>query len=547
MSANLSKDAHDAAKKVFLSLLITRKNFSLYPESHSISLQTIQQFQRQLDLYLRQYGELMFYVEKDRLIFNGEVVHSEMTSVGALPFTLFRDGIRWIAFYNGITTGELRNFFSIINKYGILSNEPEGDIVTDFWQNKMPHIKYETADFFGDIDHQADITYADKRAKMSAEQINNNLKQLETMMENAIDPSSILLSAEELTAILEMVRLEEGGGQTEYLDALLDSLLNYQVKDNFETILEVLTDEFKNSLVRRDFAITHKIMQSIQYIVDSSMDKMSWAAPLIKNFYYNISSRESLRPLNDIWPDFDQANFEKIEQSFALLDPEAIDTLAMLLLKEQPAQLRQMLIETIILLALQNQRPLEKLLANPDEKLLQNLIPVLANLRKEQSLKILLKLIHHPSASIRKETVKTLLQQDFVSISDIFILIDDKDDSIRHLVLKQIGKAQDNIAEGLLLNYLQNRKFKKDEDEHVIDCLRALGRCGSLAALPFLSKSLLKRRLLPGSGKKAWRRGAAIALHGMKFTEAREILEKACRSIYPGIRVIARKTLQGQK
>jgi hypothetical protein len=46
----------------------------------------------------------------------------------------------------------------------------------------------------------------------------------------------------------EMLRIDEEGDPTAYLDALFDSLLQYREHENFVIILRVLEEEFTGSI-----------------------------------------------------------------------------------------------------------------------------------------------------------------------------------------------------------------------------------------------------------------------------------------------------------
>jgi HEAT repeat protein len=151
------------------------------------------------------------------------------------------------------------------------------------------------------------------------------------------------------------------------------------------------------------------------------------------------------------------------------------------------------------------------------------------------------KLVHHKSAYVRQEVLKTVLKQGHVPIKEIFSLIDDRDESIRRLMLKHLGQSRDRTAEDLLLRYLESGKPTNADSGHVIACYTALGQCGSSKSLPFLRQTLLGSGWFPSFGVSVHREGAAVALSKMRTKEAQQILEKAGRSLSPGLRRIVRK------
>ena len=533
------------AKKVLSSLLLARKHYSLYPEDHTICVNALEHLHSQIGTYLRTHGDLRFEIDKDRIVSQGEVILSEPPEEGTLSFTLFRDGIRWLEFTDGIDPDELKKFISIINKYSILSDKSDSDIVTAFWETRLLHMKYEVADFSWGVDQEATTTPSpDSGSKGHALPQRNVSADWTPQTDPPIDQASVVLTQQETAMMQTMVHIEEEKVSTAYLNALFDSLLQYREQENFGVILKVLQEEFKSSLDRGDFSATIKILENLNYVFDTcKADIVPKAVQFIENFFLTISSPQSLAPLKDYWTNIDASQFEKIKQIFKFLQPEAIGALGLLLQQNQSVQLQQLLMEAILSLASRDMHPLETLLKSPDEKLVQSLIRVLAGLKGERPLKVLMSLVRHPSERIRQEALKGIFQRDPDHIHEIFNLIDDRDESIRRLILKHMGQSRNQAAERFLLKYLEHQITKNTHSDHVIACFTTLGQCGSSRSIPFLRQTLFGTGWLPSFGKKAHRMGAAIALSKIGTKEARQVLEDAGRSFYPSLRRIARKVI----
>jgi HEAT repeat protein len=217
-----------------------------------------------------------------------------------------------------------------------------------------------------------------------------------------------------------------------------------------------------------------------------------------------------------------------------------------MLLETSSLGLQKMLLEVILVLAHRDVKPLETMLARPEEELVQKLVYVLGRVDGERSTQILEKMVHHPAPRVRHEALKPLLSRGTKDIKGLFQLIEDKNDAIRRLFLRYMGQEKNEGTETLLLEYLEGGKMKRSDDEHIIACFRALGRCGSQRSIPFLRKMLLGRGWLPSFKKTSYRQGAAFALQSMGTEESWEVLEEAGKSLFPGARGIARKILEGQ-
>ena len=555
----------DDTKKLFAYLLLAGKNVSLYPKGHSISINSMRQFHETLEAFIRQYGDVKIEFERDRVTCQGVEVHAGPSEEGTLPFTLFRDGIRWLEFVEGIELEEIREVLSLINRYSVLTTEPEGDIVTAFWESHFDHVLYKADDFVsgqaGDADdffseHTADkIDTLSKPDTMprSTETITVTDRDkpespgglaIDTAPSGAIilDRASFVLTPREQLELQEMVFREEGSSATEHLNMLLDMFLQHQEKKDFNIVLEVLLEEFEVTFARNDFDAALIILDGVRKILDSGRMREPWEKPLIESFYKDISSdSKCLKPLKNIWSSLNAQQMETIERILQHLSPESVETLMHLLLFGQPSQLEQITEDTIVSLINKDMSCLDDLIKNPDNRISEKLVHILSRLEGDKPLKYLMKLARHSSVSVRRLALKAIGKAHGDQISTIFEFIEDPDISVRRLILTQMSQSRNEITEDLLMQYLQSKKFGATQTEYIKECFLTLGKCGSLRSVPFLSKILLHRKWLAGFKKSAHREGAALALVALKIPEAQQIIETAGRSFHPGLRMIAHR------
>ena len=156
---------------------------------------------------------------------------------------------------------------------------------------------------------------------------------------------------------------------------------------------------------------------------------------------------------------------ETLKLIFQHLNPGAVDTLMHFLLLGQPSKLEQIVEDTVISLASQNINCLEPLINDSDERIVENVVPVLSRLEGDMSLKYLMKLARHSSASVRRMAIKAIGQTRGIQTSAIFEFIDDPDASVRQVILTQMGRSRNEIEEDLLMQYLQTRKFSAAQSE----------------------------------------------------------------------------------
>ena len=531
------KDYETIVKRLFTSLILTVKNLSLYPPGHTISTKSINQFYSQLTAFLNKYGTFRLDIERERVLCQGETVYEGVSEEGTLHYTFFRDGLRWIEFRDGIQQAELIDIFTLVNKYTKLSAEPEGDIVTAFWEVRFPHMKYEVAELLwgGDLEKEK---YSDLESGKSSltQDKEPDKREKEYQGDPPIDMQKVMLSPEEEAELQLMIRTEDDTDLTSYVDALLDSLLQNKEEIYFSKFLDAFTEEFTFSLTRMDFDITLKILQGLKYVQDICREELPWTEKLIEDFFLNVSSAVSLAPLKNIWKQLDPDDAVILKEIFLLLNPKAIQVLLSLPPESQPVPQRKVLLDLIILLASRDTGALDMALGNASENLLERLFSIIVRLEREHSLKYLLRLSHHTSGRIRYEAIKEILRLEPSRIKDMLNMVDDKEDSIRQFVLEQMGQTRDRAIEEFLISYITRNKSGDIDGNHILQCFRILGRCGSSHSVPMLRELLLKWGFLSGARRTILRRGAAIALGMLRITEAEKVLDRAGRSLFPGVR-----------
>ena len=95
-------------KRFLASFVTALKNYALYPENHSISQKSLIITKDNLEEYLSNHKCLRLYVEDDKLLLQGSIAHQEKPEERVLVYPLFRDGIQWIEFHDGLTAEELK-------------------------------------------------------------------------------------------------------------------------------------------------------------------------------------------------------------------------------------------------------------------------------------------------------------------------------------------------------------------------------------------------------------------------------------------------------
>ncbi|MFH1148347.1 MAG: hypothetical protein V1736_11665 [Pseudomonadota bacterium] len=541
-------------KNIIASLLIALRNYSLYPSDHTMCQNSLSTVHRCLSGFLADDECLRLDVEKDRLLYQGEVVYQAPSQGDSLASQLFRDGIRWLEFQVGLTVDELSVFFHLLNQHRITKEEAEGDMATALWEADFPHLQYKAEGVLNEAHALIDFSLMKTRPEHvqaleeSAEEPPSPSAQTSIL---EADPILFKLTPAEENEIKVMILEEETRNVTDdVLELLMIILKEQRDPENFAATLDFLVEEFQYTLTQAEFTFIRKFLESLTALQEESfvLDK-PWVLPLLDDFRKKISSPEVLGDMEQAWPQInliDADGLETFHQALMLFPADVVLTLGPMLLKVSFPHIEQLLIEVISAHASRDMQSLQYLLKEAEEPLIQKLIPMLQQMHELEANKLLIGLTLNSSDPIRKAAINALVARDPQNIRGLFPLIEDPILSVRNLIIDHLRKRRNPLAEELLLDYLEHKRFKLKDRQHILACYRALGQCASPRSLPFLRETLLKQdwKAFLGIGDFLHRQGAALALLGMQHEEvAQAVLNKAAGSVFLSVRLAYRRAV----
>jgi hypothetical protein len=575
-TAEASEKIRDV-KSVIASFFMAAKNHTMYPEHHVVYKKSLRNVMSQLDAFLKRHSHLRLDVEKNRLLFEEEPVYQDDPKRGEWAHPLYRDGIQWLEFQAGLELDEISEFIKIVNQFQKLQEEPKGDLVTALWEKDLPHLQYAASDIlwkaetvkdFSDFNETDGWTPAAGNPGVEGAVTQGGEGIQETMdddMQNSADGAegrgtevdtgfSLMdrtiweMTPEELQRIEEMVVEEETQNSTEdVLDVLRLILMTQNEKEDFAIILEFIKEEFKNTLAQGEFEIALDFLKSLKTACQSCKTEKHWVEPLLDRFFINIADGQVLDVLKEVLPSLDKQRIDQVpvfRKLLLSLGPSAITALGPMLLENMSAPLERQIMEIIGSLAIKDIHPLEKLLDRPEETLVKKLVYILGHISGEKPVQILIRMTGHPSARVRLEALKALNRRNTDMTKDLFPLVNDPVLPIRRMVWDHLETHHNEDIGELILDFFEQKKILYRDDQQILNCYRALGRCGTIRSIPLLRQTLLGQSWEFGSERLLRRQGAALALIKLNTEEAMEVLNKASRSLFPNIRSAYQKALK---
>ncbi|HVO67842.1 MAG TPA: HEAT repeat domain-containing protein [Syntrophales bacterium] len=559
------------AKAIIDTFLRVMKIYATYPPTHTNTQQAIASLHESFTSFLKMFGEFALEIRKDSLLYEGAIMYQGSAQEGDLSFTFFRDGIRELVFQENIDLHEVETLVTLLHRYKNLPEETEDDLVTALWETNLPHVQYDAVASSIDQILTEGLIQQDNapRKKTDAAQpgsppsidlspaptdakptTSNGFAPL--LHDIPVTPQAVVfeLTPDEILRLQQLVALEEKMDPTaEILDMFVDILPIQEGDPFFFIIMDFLKEEVFTALKSCHLDFVLKILEGLRRISRSSPGERSGALIYIENFFQDVSSQEYLDVLQTLWSASDSPQLEKIKRILLLLPADIIQPLGAHLPDVTSTQVYQMLTDVMQSHAQNDIRPLEALTESADENVIKHCIPILAGMQGQKPIQILLKMTHSPSETVRTELLRTFIKCNIWAPEKLFSLIEHKNSAVRAMLLKYLGSRKSEASEDLLISYLKDQS-RSLEKRFLFSCFKTLGLCGSHRSLPFLSTTLLKGNIPSRFAASGIRQGAAIALAALGTQDALQVIRRASRSRFPGVRNAARavidtKTIRG--
>jgi hypothetical protein len=553
---SLSDKELQDARQIINIFIKAWKNYGLYPEDHINTVKSFENLVAAFGDFFSSHGDLRLTVEKDRLLCQSEIIYEVSPEAPSeeIITLLYRDGIKWIEFQEGLPLEEIASFYRIAYKYRLFAEETEGDIVTALYDEELEYIDFKAVDIFWQDLLLMDFSELPPPAPKpeedtDREETDQSQEKKGSEGDDIVASSIALISDDQLelsnldyVTLQQMVQEEESWVITEDLiEALMIILKSQSEQEKFDAILGFISEETVETIEQDRYDLLVVLFQSlVKLFSPETSTAQDWQNSRIDRFFQNVSTPKIFQLISYKLIKLEKIEIEKLKalgQALFYLSPELVPFLVPVIMESSSKEIQQMLSEVIVHLSQRDIGPLEKIVEQHGTEMGDKLLAILNRLQGNRVNKILFKMCKHPSDMVRRKAIKELVDRDPKYAQKLFSFIDDPSKEIRTSILAGFAKHKSSALENMLLNYLKENSTQKDP-VHILACYRALGRCGSNASVPYLRRILLSRgwNSFMGSGKLIFREGAAIAVALLDTPEAKDVLQKASKSRFKVIR-----------
>jgi hypothetical protein len=498
--------------------------------------------------------ELTFEVTDTQIKWEGLVVLNEPDkTTDALPWVLYKDGLRELRLLKGVEQQEIVHLTDIITRVRRASPD-EDDLLTLLWEHEFSFVRYRYVDVALETAAPLDATDADERPKL-VDPTNLQEPATETIIPGVVsmsdfDSTLYFLDDSEVEYLHDEVQKEYASDLRGNVVSILLDVFEQQtdpgIRDEICTVLDGLLVQLLSAGHLRTVAF---LLREVNVAANRSRDLSPAQREALLALPSRMSEQEALSQLlQSLDERVDLPNQEELNQLFEQLRPQSLGTILAWIGRIQTPRVRQLLETAATRLASANTNELVRLAGSSDRDVAMEAVRRSGAMKTAAAVPALAKLVTSGDVPMRLVAVQALAEIATPgALQQLEKTIDDADRDVRVATARAFaarvhrpalakieaaikGKRvhEADLTEKMalfeaygamcgengvsLLDGLLNSKglFGKREDPELRACAAmALGRIGNKSAMDSLRRATSDKEILVRNAVNRALRGTA--------------------------------------
>jgi HEAT repeat protein len=536
-----------SVKDIVALLAQTVSHMKLYPSHHSSVTHFRELLMDKLTAYFRDADELEIEIQQNSFLFEGETVYRDENVLRSLPYLFFKDGMKKLAFLQGLDSEELEAFLATVREISLLPVDV-GDIVDALWQRDLVHVRYFAPDDFLEskvtVQQRIPSQFQIKPEELYAGRIDLrpvDVAEMFTRMRSATQP----VAQDEVDYAARFAPLDEAEMGTlestveaqrrvapdkDFLDLTLE-LLNIEERfEVFSGVLGFLKKFHTAQLQAHDFVHAAQMLGQIDQIGQAVEGKVPDKAKAIADFK---AALEDAFPEKELLKAACEKKIFDAEGFFLYLSrvgPPAFALGAELVGHGPNEDFRRRAVRFLEDMGRRDPQALSKLAQDSQPEFTRIVIAVFAKIRDPRAIPLLGEIIGFKNKTNQLKAIQALgAFPDLPAQKILTGLLRDDDADIRTQAAEAVRLSGDPATVAELIQSASRKKFLMKSSAEKAAFLKAIGRSGSANAAAFLGTVALKPAIVEGRRRREARLAAVAGLEAHGGTEAIDVLRNAAR------------------
>ncbi|HZN57594.1 MAG TPA: HEAT repeat domain-containing protein [Planctomycetota bacterium] len=482
-------------KEFVRNLVVAERSFLLYPVEGKVVQKALDSLQESAATALHVLcGAIEIRVSQTDLLFGEEVIHHDEAKKKSVPYRLYRDAVRRIMFYKGVSRDDFLKFIACFRSCRE-SEELEDDFMTLYWQTELSHILAESTDDFTKEEALSLVPIPpDFTANLSPEQFRisaDDERRLRDMLAKRKRSSiegepTYELSAEEQASIQALIAAEETYFPLyDVADILLDAAAQSEHPKAFHDAVEILRSALHNLMRSYDFEHARQLLAQLKKRAQQGFTDAQRHA--LDGMLRGLCDKSTVICFSSFFREAGQLeNRHPVFGFMKLLGADAIPHLCSLLSTPQHAT---GVIEVLAEMGAGCMDLFAQYVMSSDSLVARSAMQVLLRIDRLTAVPRIVAALQHSDGSIRMHAVRVLLELGDPRASSAFIdLLDSESPQHIGLALQFFARVPCRDAYEYILALLKSNGFSSLDGQGQDQCFRALVLSDRERALDYIAR-----------------------------------------------------------
>ncbi len=495
--------------------------------------------------------DLVFDVGETELRWEDTVVYSQVQRTESIAWTLFKDGVRSLAFKPGVEETEIVRFLGVLQQSRNLQADAADDLLTLLWAQDFQLINYTFRELA--TENAVPIEAGEPMPSTPPTQLRHQVEEEAPPKREGIvsiddfDTTLYFLEDTEIDYLKRDVEREYSQDLRRNVLSMLFDLLELQTYGTVRAELISIVENFIPYLLAAgDFRSVALILRETRAILQRARELIPEHRQTLEGLPTRLSQPDSLSQLLQA---LDEATLHPTEEDLSELlqelRPQALPTLMSWIAKLHEAYVRDLVQGAAAQLAQANAAEVLKALASQDGAAQLEMVKLAGRLKLPGAPDGMEPLLKSEDKGLKLAVVEALTA--IASPTAMRLLekaIDDSDRDVRIAAVRVLASRGHRNAATRVESLVTGAKLKQADLTEKMAFFEAFGALVGGKGVPALEKMLAARGLLGKKEDPETRACAAMALGKIRTPDARAVLERAAQDKEPLVRNAVTRALR---
>ncbi|HYL20420.1 MAG TPA: HEAT repeat domain-containing protein [Gemmatimonadales bacterium] len=495
--------------------------------------------------------DLVFDVGETELRWEDNVVYSQDQRNESIAWTLYKDGVRSLAFKPGVEETEIVRFLGVLQQARNLQADAPDDLLTLLWSEDFQLIAYTFRELATEnavpIEAGETITSAPPTELRHQVEEEAPPKREGLVSIDDFDTTLYFLEDNEIDYLKKDVEREYSQDLRRNVLSMLFDLLELQTYGTVRAELISIVENFIPYLLGAgDFRSVAFILRETRAVLQRARELIPEHRQTLEVLPSRLSQSDALSQLLQA---LDEATVhpteEELAELFQELRPEALSTLMVWIAKLHEPYVRDLVQASAARLAQANSAEVLKALASQDGAAQLEMVRLAGRLRLPGAPEGMEPLLGSEDRGLKLAVVEALTA--IASPSAMRLLekaVDDSDRDVRIAAVRFLASRGYRNAATRVESMVSGSKLKNADLTEKMVFFEAFGALVGAKGIPALEKMLSAKSLLGKKEDPETRACAAMALGKIRTPEARAVLERALQDKEPLVKNAVSRALR---